>query len=107
VATHVDQNFDHYSCEYTFKDGAKLYLEGRTASTCTHNQFSTQVHGTQGCAMVSTAGHFPSKAAMTYNSQNMSSAKTSSGALKQPEAEPLRPRVAGPHGRHRQRQALQ
>jgi predicted dehydrogenase len=66
---YIDQNFDHYSCEYTFKDGAKLYLEGRTAIG-THNQFATQVHGTKGSAIVSTAGHFPSKA-MTFNSQNM------------------------------------
>ena len=66
----VDQNFDHYSCEYTFKDGAKLYLEGRTALNV-HTQFSTQVHGTEGCAMVSFAGHFPSKAAM-FKGQDMS-----------------------------------
>ena len=49
----VDQNFDHYSCEYTFKDGAKLFLEGRTALNV-HTQFATQVHGTKGCAIVST-----------------------------------------------------
>ena len=27
---YIDQNFDNYSVEYTFADGAKLYLEGRT-----------------------------------------------------------------------------
>lgn len=65
----VDQNFDHYSCEYTFKDGAKLFLEGRTQLNV-HTQFATQVHGTKGSAIVSTAGHFPSKA-MTFKGQNM------------------------------------
>jgi predicted dehydrogenase len=64
----VDQNFDHYSCEYTFKDGAKLFLEGRTALNV-HTQFATQVHGTKGCAIVSTAGHFPSKA-MSFSGQD-------------------------------------
>ena len=27
---YIDQNFDTYSAEYTFADGAKLFLEGRT-----------------------------------------------------------------------------
>ena len=26
----VDQNFDTYTAEYTFADGAKLYMEGRS-----------------------------------------------------------------------------
>src|SRR5438046_3142256 len=30
----IDQNFDHYSVEYTFADGAKLLLEGRTMDNC-------------------------------------------------------------------------
>lgn len=82
---YIDQNFDHYSCEYTFKDGAKLYLEGRTAIG-THNQFATQVHGTKGSAIVSTAGHFPSKA-MTFNSQKMQRANIIWRG-KQPEPNP-------------------
>ena len=56
----VDQNFDHYSCEYTFEDGAKFYFEGRNIEG-THGEFATYVHGTNGMAIVSTAGHAPAK----------------------------------------------
>ncbi len=65
---YVDQNFDHYSVEYTFRDGSKFWLEGRNAMK-THNEFASYVHGSKGMAVVSTAGHFPSKA-MTFKGQN-------------------------------------
>ncbi len=55
---YVDQNFDTYSVEYTFKDGAKFYMEGRTMPGA-HSEFATYVHGTRGSAIVSTAGHSP------------------------------------------------
>jgi predicted dehydrogenase len=55
---YVDQNFDVYSVEYTFKDGAKLYLEGRTMEGC-HNQFASYAHGTKGSAVISVNGHTP------------------------------------------------
>ncbi len=64
----VDQNFDHYSVEYTFRDGTKFWLEGRNAFK-THNEFASYVHGTKGSAVVSSAGHFPSRA-MTFKGQN-------------------------------------
>lgn len=64
---YIDQNFDHYSVEYTYRDGTKFYLEGRNA-VGTHNEFATYVHGSKGWAIVSTAGHFPSKA-MTFKGQ--------------------------------------
>ena len=32
----IDQNFDTYSVEYTFDDGAKLFLEGRNIDGCDH-----------------------------------------------------------------------
>lgn len=57
---YVDQNFDNYSVEYTFDDGAKLYLEGRTMVGA-HNEFATYAHGTKGSAIVSTSGHMPAK----------------------------------------------
>jgi hypothetical protein len=82
----VDQNFDHYSCEYTFKDGAKLFLEGRTALNV-HTQFATQVHGTKGCAIVSTAGHFPSKA-MSFSGQDFTKRENLLWRGKQPEGNP-------------------
>lgn len=60
-ADNIDQNFDSYTTEYTFADGAKMYLEGRTMPGC-HQEFATYAHGTKGSAVVSQAGHHPSKA---------------------------------------------
>ncbi len=57
----IDQNFDSYTTEYTFADGTKMYLEGRTMPGC-HQEFATYAHGTKGSAVVSQAGHHPSKA---------------------------------------------
>ena len=51
----VDQNFDSYSVEYTFADGTKLFLEGRTMAGC-HHEFASYAHGTKGSAVISTAG---------------------------------------------------
>lgn len=82
---YIDQNFDHYDVEYTFKDGAKLFLQGRNA-VGTHNQFATYAHGSKGSAIVSTAGHFPSKA-MTFKGQNMDRANIIWRG-KQPEPNP-------------------
>lgn len=56
----VDQNFDHYSIEYTFADGAKLYVDGRTMPGC-KTEFATYAHGSKGMAVVSTASHTPAK----------------------------------------------
>jgi predicted dehydrogenase len=57
---YVDQNFDHYSVEYTFADGTKLYLEGRTMVGC-HQQFASYAHGTKGSAIISTSAHTPAR----------------------------------------------
>ncbi|HZT82865.1 MAG TPA: Gfo/Idh/MocA family oxidoreductase [Gemmataceae bacterium] len=56
----IDQNFDHYSVEYTFADGTKLMLEGRNIEGC-HGEFASYAHGTKGSAIISTSGHFPAK----------------------------------------------
>jgi len=56
----IDQNFDTYSVEYTFADGAKLYLEGRNIPGC-HQEFASYAHGTKGAAVISTNSHHPSK----------------------------------------------
>ena len=45
--TFVDQNFDTYSVEYTFADGAKFYFDGRCMNG-THGIYSSYVHGTKG-----------------------------------------------------------
>jgi predicted dehydrogenase len=57
---HVDQNFDVYSVEYTFADGAKLLLEGRTMSGCSQ-QFASFAQGTKGSAVISVSSHTPAR----------------------------------------------
>ena len=57
----VDQNFDHYSVEYTFVDGAKFYLEGRNITGC-QQEFASYCHGTKGSAVISERGHTPCNA---------------------------------------------
>jgi predicted dehydrogenase len=69
---YIDQNFDSYSVEYTFGDGAKLFLEGRCMIGC-HQQFASLAHGTKGSAVISTSGHFPAKSKI-YKNQNMTNA---------------------------------
>jgi len=54
----IDQNFDSYSLEYTFADGTKLDVNGRTIPGC-HNEFATYAHGSKGSAIFSTRGHVP------------------------------------------------
>ena len=56
----VDQNFDSYSVEYTFEDGTKLMLEGRTIPNC-KQQFSSFVHGSKHAATISESSHAPAK----------------------------------------------
>src|SRR5207302_5521491 len=56
----LDQNFDTYSVEYTFADGAKLFLEGRCV-TGAQTQFSSYAHGSRGAAVVSISGHHPAR----------------------------------------------
>jgi predicted dehydrogenase len=69
---HVDQNFDSYSVEYTFGDGTKLLLEGRTREGC-HQEFASYAHGGNGCAVISQSGHTPTHARM-YRGHNFTPA---------------------------------
>jgi predicted dehydrogenase len=64
-----DQNFDTYSIEYTFGDGAKLYLEGRTIPGC-FSDFASYAHGTKGSAWISKDGHSPAHC-RTFKGQKM------------------------------------
>ena len=66
---HVDQNFDTYSVEFTFADGTKAFINGRTIPGC-HNEFATYAHGTKGSAIVSSSGHAPSRARL-FSGHNM------------------------------------
>ncbi len=64
----VDQNFDSYAVEYTFDDGAKLWLDGRVMPGC-HDEFASFAHGTKGAATISFRNHMPAKSAI-YRAQN-------------------------------------
>jgi predicted dehydrogenase len=64
----IDQNFDHYNVEYTFADGAKLYLQGRNIPGC-DQEFASYAHGTRGSAVISTASHTPAKSRI-YSGQS-------------------------------------
>jgi predicted dehydrogenase len=66
----IDQNFDSYSVEYTFADGAKLLLEGRIMPDC-HQEFASYAHGSKGSAIISSNSHWPSGAKI-FKGQNRS-----------------------------------
>jgi predicted dehydrogenase len=83
---YIDQNFDAYSVEYTFADGAKFYLEGRTMSNC-HNEFASYAHGSRGAAVISRNGHAPSLARI-YRSQNVAANNMADIAWRGPRDEP-------------------
>jgi hypothetical protein len=67
---HVDQNFDSYSIEYTFGDGTKLLVTGRTIPGC-HQEFASYAHGTKGSAVISSRAHTPAKSRI-YSGHNFS-----------------------------------
>lgn len=69
----VDQNFDTYSIEYTFEDGARLFVNGRTIPGC-HSEFASYAHGSKGMGVISSRSHWPSRARI-YNGHNMDKEK--------------------------------
>lgn len=79
----IDQNFDTYTVEYTFADGSKFMLEGRTVAGC-YNEFASYAHGAKGMAVISTSSHTPARC-RTFKGQ-----KIDNGALtwKAPSPEP-------------------
>jgi len=64
----VDQNFDSYSVEYTFADGAKMYMDGRCVNGC-NSIYSSYAHGSKGMAIVSKANDCGTPSS-TYKGQN-------------------------------------
>lgn len=52
---YVDQNFDSYSVEYTFADGARMFFDGRCMPDC-KILYASYAHGTKGMAVVSNSG---------------------------------------------------
>jgi predicted dehydrogenase len=81
----IDQNFDTYSVEYTFDDGAKLFLEGRNIDGC-DTEFASYAHATKGSAIISTSSHTPAKCRI-YKGQKMVK-KNLAWAYPQPEPSP-------------------
>jgi predicted dehydrogenase len=63
---YVDQNFDTYAVEYTFKDGTKLLLEGRTM-TGARSEFASYVHGSKAAGVISASGHSPARCKIYKN----------------------------------------
>jgi predicted dehydrogenase len=81
----VDQNFDHYSVEYTFADGTSLFVEGRAIAGC-HEKFASYAHGSRGLAVISTSAHSPAKCRI-YKGHNMVPGEVA-WAFPQPEPNP-------------------
>lgn len=81
----IDQNFDSYAMEYTFADGTKLFVDGRTMPGC-KNEFASYAHGTKGLAVISSASHTPAKARI-YNGHSMDKANLA-WSYPQPEPNP-------------------
>jgi predicted dehydrogenase len=81
----VDQNFDHYDIEYTFADGARLFLYARNMPGC-RGEFASYAHGTKGAAVISTYMHTPAKCRL-YQGQSLT-ARTLTWAFPPPEPNP-------------------
>lgn len=81
----VDQNFDSYAMEYTFDDGTKLFVDGRTIPGC-KQEFASYAHGTKGVGVISTAAHTPAKCRI-YDGHAMVQEKMK-WAFPQPERNP-------------------
>jgi len=64
----VDQNFDAYSVEYTFADGAKMFFDGRCMNGC-NDIYSSYVHGSKGLAIASRANDCGAPSS-TFKGQN-------------------------------------
>jgi len=83
----IDQNFDTYSVEYTFADGAKLFLEGRNIDGC-DQQFASYAHGSKGSAVISSNSHSPARCRI-YKGQKFTRSDLA-WAFPQPEPNPYR-----------------
>jgi predicted dehydrogenase len=81
----LDQNFDTYSVEYTFPDGAKLLFNGRAETGC-QDEFASYAHGTKGSAIITTASHCPGRCRL-FKGQTITRADMT-WAFPQPEPNP-------------------
>lgn len=83
----IDQNFDNYAVDYTFADGAKLFLFGRAINGC-HEAASSFAHGSKGTAVITTGGHTQGKCRI-YKGQRYAK-ENLQWAFPQPEPNPYR-----------------
>src|SRR6185295_16563154 len=65
---YVDQNFDTYAVEYTFADGAKMYVDGRGVPGA-QPVYNSWAQGTKGIAVVARANDCTGPSS-TYKGQN-------------------------------------
>ncbi len=65
---YVDQNFDTYSVEYVFADGARMLFDGRHITGC-QPIYCSYVHGTKGMAIASKSGDCGAPASL-FRGQN-------------------------------------
>lgn len=66
----IDQNFDSYQVEYTFADGTKFFMYGRTMMGC-KDEFSSIAHGAKGMATISLGGHHLGRAGRIFKGHNL------------------------------------
>jgi predicted dehydrogenase len=69
---YVDQNFDVYSVEYTYSDGAKFFFDGRCMNGC-EEIYTSCLHGTKGMGVASKSGDCGPPSSL-YKSQTASPA---------------------------------
>jgi predicted dehydrogenase len=81
----VDQNFDNYAVDYSFPDGTRLSLYGRSMNGCC-DEFASYAHGPKGLAVISSSWHMPGKCRI-YKSHNLMKDDLV-WAFPQPEANP-------------------
>ena len=65
---YIDQNFDTYSVEYVFADGARMLFDGRHITGC-QPIYSSYLHGSTGMAIASKSGDCGAPAS-TFKGQN-------------------------------------
>ncbi|MCC5904928.1 MAG: Gfo/Idh/MocA family oxidoreductase [Balneolaceae bacterium] len=82
----VDQNFDNYSTEYTFADGTKFFLYGRSIDGC-HTEFASYVHGSKGSAVISESAHYPARSRI-YKGQDLEKSDDISWSFSRSEPNP-------------------
>jgi predicted dehydrogenase len=82
---YVDQNFDTYSVEYTFEDGAKMIMDGRCMNGAL-SIYKSFAQGSKGMAIVSPANDFDShRPCQTFSTQNPDRAHQTWASTVKPE----------------------